>query len=197
MEYLIFGGPSSGSYRFDDKVLRKMLYQGLLDKKACHDFHRFSSFSLSPRCSHSFRSTMTYFYPLPYLILSFFPLSYLLRSHDQDGKRDLIRDDCLQFRAIPKITTRTSRSMDPLSGDVPRSQELPVPLDRLHRIQLLPGKHLRRRTPQSVWRPELYRSPASEKNPDRDTGCNAVERFDHVPPRYTANAPISICSTML
>jgi len=47
------------------------------DPSLCHDFHRFSSFStLSPRRSHSFRSTMTYFYPL----------SYLLRSHDQDGK---------------------------------------------------------------------------------------------------------------
>jgi len=75
---------------------------------------------------------MTYFFPLSYLILSFLSLSYLLRSHDQDGKQDLIQDDCLQFRAIPKIMTRTSRSMDPLSGDVPRSQELPVPPDRLH-----------------------------------------------------------------
>jgi len=98
---------------------------------------------------------------LSYLILSFLSLSYLLRSHDQDGKQDLIQDDYLQFRAIPKITTRTSRSMDPLSGGVPPSQELPVPPDRLHRIQLLPGKHLRRRTPQSVRRPEFYQSPDS------------------------------------
>jgi len=126
----------------------------------CHDSHHFSSFStLSPRHSHSFCSTMTYFYPLSYLILSFFSLSYLLRSRDQDGKRDLIGNDYLQFRAIPKTTMRTSGSMDPISGDVPPSQELPVPPDRLHRIQLLPGKHLRRRTPQSVWRPELYQSP--------------------------------------
>jgi len=134
----------------------------VLEVEECHDFHRFSSFfTLSPRRSHSFRSTMTYF--SFYLILSYlsFSLSYLLRSHDQDGKHDLIGNDYLQFRAIPKITTRTSRSMDPLSGDVPRSQELPVPPDRLYRIQLLPGEHPRRRTPQSVWRPKLYRSPDS------------------------------------
>ena len=44
----------------------------------CHDFHCFSSFStLSPRGSHSFRSTMTCF-SYPYLILSFF--SYLIFS---------------------------------------------------------------------------------------------------------------------
>jgi len=77
------------------------------------------------------------------------------------AKRDLIRDDCLQFRAIPKITMRTSRSMDPFGGDVPQDQELPVPANCLHRIQLLPGKHLRRRTPRSVRRPEFYRSPDS------------------------------------
>jgi len=47
----------------------------------CHDFHRFSSFStLSPRRSHSFCSTMTYFFPLSYLILSYLSFIYLIFS---------------------------------------------------------------------------------------------------------------------
>jgi len=128
----------------------------------CHDFHRFFLFfTLSPRCSHSFHSTMTCFFPLSYLILSYLSFLYLIfQGHMiKVAKQDLIRDEYLQFRAIPKITTRTSRSMDSLSRDVPPSQELPVPPDHLHRVQLLPGGHLRRGTPQLVRRPEFYWSP--------------------------------------
>ena len=66
-------------------------YQWRPGEVRCHDFHRFSSFStLSPRRSHSFHSTMTYFYPLSYLILSSFSLSYLLRSYGQDGETRLV-----------------------------------------------------------------------------------------------------------
>jgi len=42
---------------------------------------------------------MTYSYPLSYLILSFFSLSYLLRSYDQDGETRFIPDGYLELWA--------------------------------------------------------------------------------------------------
>ena len=38
---------------------------------------------------------------------------------------------------------------------------------------------------------------ASESVGDRDTCCNALERFTHVGPRYTAATITSICCTTL
>ena len=144
--YLIF----SRSYDQDDELgFIRIDYLQLrapmqTHRGICHDFHRFSSFStLSPRRSHSFHSTMTCF---SYLILSYLPfsLSYL-SGHMMKTvtKTFILPRSCLQFRTIPQITTRTSRSVDPFSGNVPPGQELPVPPNRLHHIQLLPGEHLR------------------------------------------------------